>query len=304
MTLVAALCNTAETILIADSRLTFRKGAERDVCQKVVRLGNEGLVGFASNNVEIAHQILGLISETYEVDGLSWLKSEKQVNELFDLAGAQRDDPNTQTQLLITFTDRDHEPMQGVPGSLVVKVDSSTRQFKRSYFGLHMIGSGRAVQPEIEKEPGRIELLNFATGMEPTRALILRSLFFSQVLVETADRLKVPGVGGLFQIYWTTANGVFAIPYERWVDIGEHEGTYVQMTIDDEGRWVQKHVPTGLSITLGMPYQDDGVVDSPSQDLKFELQDLLGSGAPGVVRKENPLVVYRPIDGEYILRTP
>lgn len=81
MTLVAAMTCSFDCILIADSRLTWGQSSSSDrhgdVRQKVVRLGNEGLVGFAGD-VKTAHTVVRLISGTYQKRGLRWVNSDSE----------------------------------------------------------------------------------------------------------------------------------------------------------------------------------------------------------------------------------
>lgn len=304
MTIVAALSSSRSSILIADSRITYPDvpGAptdHKDIGQKVIRLGREGLVGF-SGDVESAHRVLRGFSGTYKMRGLSWIKSESEVRNLFNVSGISPNDPAV--SILCTFVDLDHEVMPGIPGAVLITFNSKTAEYSKKYLGLSVIGSGAQVKKSIEAEPGVTGLLGFPRADDHPRTLVHKAMFMAEVMAVSAKSEAINDIGGLFQIHYVTREGVFAVPYRRWVSIGDAHGTYVQMDIDDQGRWVQIHEPTGRRIPLGLLGQD--VIHYSTRNLVFDLQSELDPTSPGVVKKQNPQSIYEPTGDDWDVRTP
>ena len=304
MTLVAALSTSFSSILIADSRITFsdHSGADtdhKDIGQKVITLGREGLVGF-SGDVESAYRILRGFSGTYQMRGISWIRSETEIRRLFNASGVGPNEPPV--SVICTFIDHEHEVLPGIPGAVLITFNSKTDEYTKKYLGLSMIGNGAGLLSSIETDPGVIGLLRFAGTDNHPRTIVHKSMFMAEVLAVSAQSEGITDVGGLFQIHYVTREGEFAVPYERWININRTHGTYVQMDIDDNGRWVQFHKPTGRQIPLGLPGQDS--TDFSSRNLAFELQSQLTSKSEGVVPQQNPQLIYRPIGDDWDIRTP
>lgn len=304
MTLVAALSSSTSSILIADSRISFpddsgKSVEHKDVGQKVIRLGNEALVGY-SGDLESAHRVLRGFSGTYQARGKSWITSASEVEGLFRACGVGPNDPTV--SITCTFIDDSHEVLPGVPGAALISFNSKSSEYSKKYLGLSIIGSGSSVQKKIEDDLGISGLLSFAGFGDDPRTLVQKAMFMAKVMESSAQMDGISSVGGLFQIHLVTRQGVFAIPYEQWVDIDDSHGTYARMDIDDKGGWIQEHVPTGLRIPLGLIGQDK--LNLSSRNLSFELKSRLTTSSAGVVRKQNPQIVYKPIGDDWVLRTP
>ena len=76
---------------------------------------------------------------------------------------------------------------------------------------------------------------------------------------------------------------MFALPYERWIDLDVDVGTYVLMDIDSEGYWVQKHEPSGLEVRLQFPRDDDFLKRDQAINRTFDISDQLPLDSPGVI---------------------
>lgn len=302
MTVVAGLADAASNtaIVIADSRVTSSAGLQRfDICQKVALLDNQGVVAF-SGPIDTGARICRGITGMYELFGFAWLNSESEVMEFLARGGAlEQASPNA---FLIGFMD-DSRP--GMSPKVTVVRFSTRGDYRRTTLGIEMIGTGSTVLDVIR--PRLVDLLNFGGPGQSGVAVAQRALFFSHVVAEESRLRRIRSVGGLMQVHFVEQAGVRAVPYTRWVDISDDYGTYVQMDIDEDGAWVQIHEPSGLRIPLRFPDEPDFGATGGSTGSDRELERLLTLDSPGVIRRPNPVQVYRPLltpSGDWVVRTP
>lgn len=292
MTIVAGLADPVSNtvILVADSRVSnMTDGTHFDVCQKVVLLGNDGLFGFAGpikGAADTAHWITG----TYKKLGVAWLTTKSEVMGMLSHIGALGQ--SEQNSFLVAFMDeRSH--------ATLVRF-STNGDYAVTHVGIEMIGTGSETYEAIR--PKLTDLMNFGGPGRGGAAAALRALLFSHMIVDEAKARAIGSVGGLMQVHFVERGGTRAIPYERWVDIDESNGTYVKMDIDAEGAWVQLHEPSGLKVPLRFPGESDFGAGSGNLDL----ERLLTKDSPGVQVRPNPVLMYKPYladSGECLVRT-
>ena len=252
--LVEPLSNTA--ILVADSRVTDRHDGHFDVCQKVALLGSHGLFEFAGPIKEAANTA-NWITGTFNKLVPSWLTDEADVIGMLHTIGAYgQSEPNS---FMDAFMDeRNH-------ATLLRFLTNGDYAITR--FGMDMIGSGSESYQEVR--PELTNIVTFGGLGKGGIASAHRALLMSQMIMDVARELSITSVGGLMQIHFVEEGGIRAVPYERWVDISEHHGTYVKMDIDADGAWVQIHEPSELKMPLRYPDELDfgiGTVISSSKN--------------------------------------
>jgi len=312
LTVVAGLVDAASNnvILIADSRVTYRDDttivARKDICQKTASLDNQGVFGFAADDINSAACIAHYLTGTYKKRGVGWLKFKHEVdNFLRDLEVFKQKDL---VQFLVAFMDDTdpvkHPAMGVVPRATLVKF-STAGDHVVTRFGLDMIGSGSAVYDAVKA--GWIKILNFARQDDLYGGVGHRAMFFSEVLLIENKSRDITSVGGLMQVHFVEQDGVRAVPYQRWVEVDKDHGTYVLMDIDADGRWVQLHEPTGMRVPLRFPDEKDfGKVSTATHD-NFVLESRLTKDSPGVKPKSNQVKLYElrtSASGDLIVRTP
>jgi ATP-dependent protease HslVU (ClpYQ) peptidase subunit len=288
--------------MVADCRLTFgddTQARHSDVCQKIVGLGRVGLVGFAGD-VETATTVIQWMATIQKLRGLSWLTKPEEVASLLEACKLKY--TQHYAELLVMFVDKWHEVLPGVRGTVLVRF-STNGDLTKSYLGVEAIGSGQDVLQPLKVK--FIDLLNFSTHPDgDITPLIHTALLVAEFTDGFVKEHRIDSVGGLFQIMLLTSSGIYAVPYERWVDVTPELGTYVCMDIDAVGRWVQRHEPSGLSVPLGNPFRDEFTIRDRSQNLTFDLAERLTHRSPGIRKRSNPQYVFGPIHGEWVLRTP
>ena len=293
MTVVAGLADPASNtvLLVADSRVTAKTdGAHFDVCQKVVQLGDDGLIG-VSGRSETAEDTVRWITGTYKKKGVEWLSSGSEVLGMLDYIGVMgQKEPNA---FLVAFMDaRRHATLVQF---------SNYGEYSLTHAGIKMVGTGSRVYDSIRPEMAKIMM--FGGGGFGGSAAAQRALFFSEMVVSEAKRESIDSVGGLMQVHFVEREGTRAIPYKRWVDVNDTHGTYMTMDINEDGLWVQIHEPSGLRVPLRFPSEPEFNRESEN----FELETCLTPDTPGVVARPNPILLYQLFlteDDEVVVRTP
>jgi len=264
-----------------------------DVCQKIARLGNDGVFGIAGR-LDVVKTVSHWLTGTYKERGLDWLTNKGEVVGLLLHLGVLGEADGA--EFLTGFMHR---------GRAKLVHFNTDGVFSITGWGLELIGSGSVVRDRIR--PRLVAIMNFAGPGQTGIPLAQRSMFFSEMVVQECRNEHIESVGGLMQINFVTSDGVFALPYERWVDLGNGLGTYVTMDIDEVGAWVQKHQPTGLTVPLRFPGEEDFMDPEEATGQNFQLEKLLSFDSMGVSPTPNPVHIYRPIttsEGEMHLRTP
>ena len=294
MTVVAALAdpgsNTA--ILIADSRVTGGESGEHyDVCQKVARLGNDGVFGFAGA-VEPAGEMAAWITGTYKERGTDWLTSRDEVLavlEEIDVPG------KAEVSFVAAFRNRGH---------VRIARFSANGEYELKSLWAVAIGAGSEAADAVGER--YVDLLNFGGPGQAGVALAQRALLYAEWIAIEARRTGIDSVGGLMQVHMVDAERVMALPYHRWIEVAPGYGTYVTMDFDDEGAWVQVHEGTGLRVPLRYPGESD-FMDAPgSTGTNFELETLLTPDSPGVEPTPRAVTLYklfRDSSGQPLVRT-
>lgn len=292
MTIVTGLADPVSNfvILVADSRITgVADGAHFDVCQKIVHLGSHGVFGFAGP-IKAAATTAGWISGTFKKLGPAWLTDELGVIGMLQDIGVLGQ-PGGNSFLAAFMDERNH--------ATLVRF-STDGDYNLTRAGIEMIGSGAETYDVIR--PKMTDIMNFGTAGQGGIDVGNRAFVLSDMIVREAKARSVESVGGLMQIHFIERDGNRAVPYERWVNIDEVYGTYVKMDIDAAGYWVQLHEPTGLEVRLRFP----GEADFGEEGGNFEIERLLDRNSPGVQRRPNPVLQYKPYlsdSGEWLLRT-
>ena len=268
-----------------------------DICQKVARLGNQGLFGFAGD-VTPAGLISRRITGTYKNRGVGWLKSESEVLGLLSSFGSLT--LSASNKFLVAFMDDTELGAGGRSRATLVRF-STDGDYAMTRLGIELIGSGSGTYNAIRSK--YTDFLKFGGTGRRGQAFAQMALFMSEVVIQESKANAIDSVGGLMQVHFIEQDGVRAIPYERWVDIDDTHGTYVVMEIDADGAWVQVHKPLGLRVPLRFPGEKDfGVAQG-----NFELERLLTKDSPGVRTRPNPVLVHRPFQsdsGEWLVRVP
>ena len=286
MTVVVGLAEpvSSTVILIADSRVTQESQSTAthfDVCQKIARLDNQGLIGI-SGEIRLASDVARWVTGTYKERGIGWIGSKAEVVGLLDHIGVlgQRE----KAEFLVAYVDG------GVPRLVRFTTDGD---YTRTSFGLKMIGAGSEIYDAIR--PRLTDIVNFAGPGRGGIAVGQRAFLLSEWVTQEARRRSITSVGGLMQIHFVEAAGVRAIPYRHWVDVDEQHGTYVNMEIDDDGAWVQVHEPSGSRVPLRFPGESDFRSAAGTTSENFELARSLSWDSPGVVARPNPVELYSPV---------
>jgi hypothetical protein len=278
---------TNSAILLADSRVAPREGDGFDACQKVARLGRHGLVGF-DGNVALGAELTGHMVGAYTRRGTGWLASREAVQEflrLFGASGRGGDDGAAFVAML---------PVEG--RIRTVRFDTEGRHAVLN-IGITVAGGTRQLADVIT--PRFAELLNFAGAGDDGLAQASRVLLLADWIISASQEQGVEAVGGLMQAHLVNADGAFALPYERWMDVTPGHGTYVRMDVDDAGRWVQVHEPSQTRVPLRFPGEPEA---TPEGGSNYELVSVLKESTPGVEPTPQPLVRYRPPRGRWHLR--
>jgi hypothetical protein len=288
MTVVAGLVDPAtNTVLIlADSRLTA--GAHHyEICQKVARIGTQGLFGF-SGPIGVAGEIAKWITGTSKETGVGWLGTEASTRSFLDKLGVLGAEGEYVVSFLAGYMDDTRPRTDGKPLATLVAFSTDGSYFRKT-IGLHLIGEGASFgEALVPKVAG---YLNFGGAGQGGSAIAQRAFLLSNDLLFLAKANGIHSIGGLIQPYFVEEAGTRAIPYRRWVDIDDHCGTYVDMLIDDNGAWVQVHEPTGLRVPLRFPGEQGFW---PAKDFNFSLERSLTADSPGVIESPNPTRVFAP----------
>ena len=300
MTVIVGLVDPASNTvcLAADSRITAAgPGSEHhyDVCQKVARLGNQGLFGI-SGSLETAGWVSRWITGTYRNLGVGWLGSESDVRAFLKELGVLGLNGDEGASFLVAYMDNHEgrgEGTDAVPRATLVSFSTEGR-FERTRLGIQMIGEGsEALEPVRQR---LATYLNIGIGQRGVASAHRIFLLAEDVLHECRIR-SISSVGGLMQLYFVEDAGVRAIPYRRWVDIGSSHGTYVNMAIDADGAWVQEHEETGLRVPLRFPGESDFRTASGGS-VNFQLERDLSLDSPGVVLRPLAVTAFSPMKSE------
>lgn len=312
MTIVVGLVEPASNvaILLADSRLTANDATKEhhyDVCQKVAQLGTEGLFGF-SGPIGLAATVAWAITGTYDHLGSEWLFSEGDVLALLRDVGVLYSPESERVSFIVAIMDRHVRGSLEQPKARLIRF-SSDGDYDVTSLGIKMVGSGSQVESEIA--PRLADFIQFG-GLERSDRVIRQKAFFLAENVLWECRAQgITSVGGLMQLHCVAAEGIFAFPYDRWVDLDDEHGTYVTMDIDDDGRWVQVHEPTGLRVPLRFPGEPDFHSPLGATGYNFAIEKLLTLTSLGVERTPrvgNVLKVVEafrpPYNKEWMTRLP
>jgi hypothetical protein len=173
-------------------------------------------------------------------------------------------------------------------GTFTVSI-TSVGDIERSGFGAAVLGEGaEAIKPELT--PKRL------TDIANARDDGSRSLFALLVTSRLIDKYKAKSAGLPLQIVQLSPKGVEIMPYFYWVDITNRFGTYVAMRIEN-GDWVQEHRPTKTKRRMKRPFEvlnqeiDEGEWPLDKAEM-FDPRETLTNQSPGVIRKQNPHLVY------------
>ena len=300
MTVVVGLVEPAlnVAILLADSRLTASDATKEhhyDVCQKVAQLGTEGLFGF-SGPVELAETVAQAIAKTYQQLGSMWLFSEDAVMGLLRDIGVLHS--QSRVSFIVAVMDQYVRGSSERPKVRLIRF-SSDGDYDVTSLGIKMIGSGSQVESAIA--PRLADFIQFGGLERSDRVIRQKAMFLAETILRECLNQGITSVGGLMQIHCVAAEGLFEFPYDRWVDLDDEHGTYVTMDIDDNGRWVQVHEPTGLRIPLRFPGEPDFPLPPGATGCNFAIEKLLTPISPGVERSPRVGDVLRVVE---IFRPP
>jgi hypothetical protein len=185
---------------------------------------------------------------------------------------------------------------------------SSEGEYDVTGFGIKMIGTGSQIENNITSRS--LDFIQFGGLERSDRVVRQKAMFLAEAVLEECQAKGIASVGGLMQLHYLAAEGIFAFPYDRWVDLDDEHGTYVTMDIDDDGAWVQVHEPTGIRVPLRFPGQLDFPIPSGATRYNFEIENLLTPSSPGVERTPRvgamkAFIIFRPpYNNEWVTRYP
>lgn len=293
MTVIAGFDYTIFSVLVADSRLSGTRGStlvRRDVCQKMLPLGDKGLICW-SGGLDAARLIMSRLEERGEREGPWWLLDGDEVEATLRSGYRPGDFAFPHVSLIAQLINPTRNAFENEEGPRVdmVVIDVEPFQHEVVPFGARVRGSGDYIVPRIEEDNLFMAVYGFSSAWPDLERAVINKALFAQELIERLIRERYePTVGGLYQVGYLLQDRVRVLSYERWISASgdETHGTYVTLKVED-GSWWQEHAPTGKRSQLVNPFAY-AVEDDFSQDLLFDAS-LFSSEIPGVVATPNPL---------------
>src|SRR5215213_1558771 len=173
MTAVIAFNTGPDIVLMADCRLTAvqngRVVVKHDVCQKLVQVDGSCMIGWAGDLCLARHLLRAFAARIRDSPGdrewlrrddevLSFLRRSVQSHETVRIGRNHRHSKKRPTELLIAWVDHarspDPDPLdvarpRNFPRLEVVSVRSPRMEIRSGTKGVHIIGSGIAVDPGL-----------------------------------------------------------------------------------------------------------------------------------------------------------
>lgn len=294
MTVIAGFDYTIFSILVADSRLTDYHGGNLircDVCQKMLPLGDKGLLCWAGG-LDAARDVMARLQNRGRAEGPWWLLDEGEVRStlLRDFRPGSFSFPQVSfIAQIINPTRRAFEGDDETPRVDMVTIDMEPFRYEAVPMGTRVRGSGDYIVPRIEEDELHMAVYGFSSARPDFEMAVINKALFAEEIVERLIREKYePTVGGLYQVGYLLPDRARVLSYERWTSANNDDshGTYVTLKVEN-GSWWQEHGPTGNRSMLLNPFTN--LVESDfNQDLLFDAS-LFEPDTPGVVPTPNPL---------------
>lgn len=320
MTAVIAFNTGSDIVLLADCRISAeQKGrviVKHDVCQKLIPVDRTCMVGWAGDLCLARHLLRAFVNRIRDTaasdrawlrnddEVLSYLSRSVQSHESVRIGGNHRYCKKRPAELLIAWIDPTRSPdpdpfdlgrPQNFPRLEVVSVRSPRMEIRRGTKGLHIIGTGNAIDPRLADEA--FEKVSSIGRCDPAD-LVPRALFAALTCRYMLYKLADETIGGLLQLGSLSPWRTRIIPYFAWEPVAPGYGTYVAMRVE-RGEWVQEHRPSNTKLPVISPFQYQ--LQHPDVKTRkskvFAPERSLSINSPGVIRAGSlqlELSVYDP----------
>jgi hypothetical protein len=291
LTIVAAFTGPGWGAMVGDSRITWLGDFPvfQDLVRKIFLLGPLGVIGIAGNTCPATTLVATAQKEVHD-KGYYWLLDHNLVGQLVngvieyhvkDPGHAQCRQHPVQFIAIFHIPDelaalpKDIDRIMALPHIVEARYEPQSRGtsviVEDRASGIHFIGRDAPYRNVIG--PEHVYSLTEYGGFDKP-GLLRRAALAASILYNAGDCLGLKEVGGLLQL-WALAPllGPSVVPYRRYVEVEPGFGTWVEMTIEPDGTWVQSHPPTKtrLPLTPPLPSSIDRRVGTrifdPSRDL-------------------------------------
>ena len=238
MSVVVGYHHTSWAIIIGDSRVTRQSdSAVSDSLQKVITINEEIILGYATNNVQIALEVIEEFKRTQEGKSgpIRLLDLKEEISRL--CLGKIKNPSDATDFLLATRT-------SGKINMFTCKWLDNFEPFDVQET-FEVIGSGAGIEDELEDK--KEEIYKSEKGDHYKQKLVIH-----QVQNATSKAHVVgPAVGGMLQVYLVNTAGIHPIRTGQF-SVEPERGFSLEME-NENGTWHQRNLTTGKEVEVLTP---------------------------------------------------